>query len=151
MNDIRILLSALGLYITVLLVGWARAYRERQLRFAVKRDINRIRWLVHLVGTLYFLVGGITVVPRVVHWTTNFLASHPWWSPPNATYYFMVATPYVYMIAILYVACWIMAIGARPWFGYTLEERALLDGQKEEVRRKLEKWVGKRFARAIVR
>ena len=120
--DVRWLLGIVGVYVLIVVVDWFRARKKKRLRYAVKRTTNDLRWLTHMVGAMYFIIGGVTLLPSVVDWAVNYLAVHPEWAAPNVSHYAIVGAPVVYVVAILSIAVWVVSKGFQPWIKYNEQE-----------------------------
>ena len=56
MDNVYWLLGAIGLWVAVVGVDLVKGWRKGRLRFTVKKVVNEVRWLVHLIFVGYFLI-----------------------------------------------------------------------------------------------
>ena len=134
--DTRWFLGIMGLWLIITLWGWFGAWRKGRLKYSVKISVNSLRWLVHLVFAVYFLVGYANLLPAIANWVKTCLVANPSWSPPSLTYYIIVSMPMAYTLAIIGIIVWFMHKGFQPWWKYTEQE---LVWQTESQKKNMER------------
>lgn len=152
--SINFLLSAIGLYAIVFVYYLVKAARKRGvsgIKYELKKAANSWRLSIHLIWTMYFVIWGVLQMPEISSWSTAQMAAHPEFDSGTLTYYIYAAPPYMWVITILAVSWWFVALSSRPWIEYSEQEQEWLEEEKARLREQLQKYLGKRVGAFLIK
>ena len=126
MTSVRVLLLVVAVLLVVIAYDLVQGWRKRQFLFALKKNINRLRFPIMYIWCMYLLIGATCLVAPIAKWgevtslnQTDELAK-----------VFVLLTPTVYIITIVLIAGYICMHAFEPWLGYTKAEQRMLDADK---------------------
>ncbi len=121
------------LWLLVFVYSCFKGWRKHQLRLSIKSTVNGMRWFVHFVGVVYFIVLVMMPLPIISEWS---IAQGNEAADELASL-LLRGVPFVYMAFAWIIVAWVMWKSVKPWIKYTDAEQKIRAEEKKEWRRRI--------------
>ncbi len=120
------------LWVLTIAYECVKGWRKGRLKYALKGNVNSMRWVVHLIGSLYIVIGSVSAVPAITEFANGLVASQT----DELGIVMIRLMPFAFVVALFWVMVWFMGKGFQPWLKYT-------DSEKLWAKQEKERWLGK--------